>query len=150
MDTTKVAECIRDEHRRVQELADRLHERTGVAPRADFANWIEDVRDRFDHFRAHMVKHMALEESDGYMTAVKECRPTLANEVERLKREHNEMMKIMDSIHYAVHGLCEDDRLLMRDCCARIENLLSYIEHHDSEETLMVTSAFTRDLGAND
>jgi hypothetical protein len=38
----------------------------------------------------------------------------------------------------------------MRDCCARIENLLSYIEHHDNEETLMVTSAFTRDLGAND
>jgi hypothetical protein len=97
-----------------------------------------------------MVKHMALEESDGYMSAVRECRPALANEVERLKREHSEMMKIMDSIHGALHDLSPDDRLLMRDCCARIENLLSYIEHHDNEETLMVTSAFTRDLGAND
>jgi hemerythrin-like domain-containing protein len=150
MNAHEVARRIRTEHIRVQDLADSIRETTAVLPRTDQAAWIAEVRDRFDHFRAHMIKHMVLEERDGYMSSVLDRRPTLAGEVERLKREHQELITIMDGIHNAVHRLTPEDQLLMHDCAARIERLLGYVEHHDEEENLMVTYVFTRDLGTND
>lgn len=150
MDTAKIAQWMREEHDKVEALSDRLKERVAIVPRANLGKWIEEVSDRFEHLRAHLVKHMALEESEGYLTAVTERRPTLSREVERLQHEHGELEKIMEGVHHAVSGLVADDRLLVRDCCARIENLLAYIERHEDDENLLVVQAFARDIGTSD
>ncbi len=150
MDTQEIAQWMRDEHARVHELANELREQVAVVPRANLGKWIADIREQYEHFRAHLVKHMALEERDGYLPSVTERRPTLAGEVERLKHEHVETIKIMDGIHEAVHQLTVEDRLLIRDCRDRIGDLLSYIEHHEEEEDLLITHVFTRDIGTAD
>lgn len=150
MDASKIAQWMREEHDKVEDLSNRLKERVAVVPRANLGNWINEVRDRFEHFRAHLIKHMALEESEGYLIAVTERRPTLSREVERLEHEHRELEKIMESIHHAFSELAADDRLLVRDCCSRIEKLLAYIERHEDDENLLVTQAFARDIGTND
>ena len=150
MDTQEIAQWMRDEHARVHELANELREQVAVVPRANLGKWIADVREQYEHFRAHLIKHMALEERDGYLPSVTERRPTLAGEVERLKHEHVETIKIMDGIHEAVHQLTVEDRLLIRDCRDRIGDLLSYIEHHEEEEDLLITHVFTRDIGTAD
>ena len=150
MDAAKIAQWMREEHEKVENLIDRLKEQVAVVPRANLGKWIEEVGDRFEHFRAHMVKHMALEEREGYLTAVTERRPTLSREVERLQHEHEELQKIMESVYQAVGQLAAEDRLLVRDCCARIENLLGYVERHEDDENLLVTQAFARDIGTND
>jgi len=141
---------IREEHAKVEELADRLREWVAVVPRANIASWITEARERFEHFRAHMTQHMALEERDGYMSAVVRQRPSLSVEVDRLKHEHQEIERIMASVRRAVGALESDDRLLVRDCCHRIENLLSYVEHHENDENLLLTYAFTHDIGTKD
>ena len=140
---------LREEHTKVRNLLDRLREKVGVVPRANLGPWIEEVRDRFDHLRAHLTKHMALEEFEegGYLSAVLERRPALSEKVEWLKHQHAEFIRIMDGIHRAVHELTPEDRLLVRDCCRRIEDLLSYIDDHDDDENMLVTYAFTQDLG---
>ena len=150
MDASKIAQWMREEHDKVEDLSNRLKERVAVVPRANLGNWINEVRDRFEHFRAHLIKHMALEESEGYLIAVTERRPTLSREVERLEHEHRELEKIMEGIHHAFSELAADDRLLVRDCCARIDKLLAYIERHEDDENLLVTQAFARDIGTND
>ena len=150
MDTDKIAQWMREEHVKVENLSDRLREQVAVVPRTNLGKWIEEVRDRFEHFRAHMVKHMALEESEGYLTAVTERRPTLSREVERLHHEHAELEKIMESVYHGLGGVGADDRLLVRDCCTRIGSVLGYVERHEDDENLLVTQAFARDIGTND
>ena len=141
---------IRLEHEKVEELANRLREKTAIVPRANMSFWISEVCERFDHFRAHLVKHMALEEQDGYLPAVVERRPALSGEVDRLHHEHQELRRIMDTLHQAVHELAAKDRLLARDCCCRIDQLLCYVDHHEELENNLVTLAFTQDIGTKD
>lgn len=144
-----IADRIRAENEKVIELADALRKRVAVVPRSNLAVWIRDMQEQFEKFRAHKIKHMALEERDGYMQFVLEQRPTLAPQVDQLKHEHAELARIMDGVHKAVADLMPDDKLRVRDCCDRIRNLLSYVEHHENAENMLVTFVFTYDMGAN-
>ncbi len=150
MKMQELARWIRDEHERVQELASRMQELVAVVPRSNQEKWIITVTDFFDHLRAHCIKHMALEGQGGYMLPVVERRPALSKEVDQLAHEHTEITRIMDGIHDALHELKPDDALLIRDCCRRVQDCLSYIEHHENTENLLVMSAFTDDIGTKD
>jgi len=141
---------MRDEHETVKTLSRRVMEKAAIVPQANQQRWIEEMWDAFDHLRAHLIKHFALEEQDGYLLAVVQRRPTLSREVDRLAHEHGEMIRILDELHRATHLLKPEDSLLIRDCCHRIQNFLQYLEHHESDENFLVISAFTEDIGGND
>ena len=145
-----LANWMREEHGKVEQLARRLQEHVGCVPNTNRAHWIEVAQKAFEHFRAHVTKHMALEEKDGYMSSVVERRPALSKEVDRLIEEHKAFTLIMDNIHHVLQTLRPEQSLLIRDCCHRIRSLLSYIEHHEKDENLMVISVFTDDIGTKD
>ena len=148
MDAKTIVEWIRREHAAVQDLSARLRTQVSNLPTGHFDAWVKELRDRFEHLHAHLVKHMALEEAGGYLSAVVERRPTLSREVDRLKHEHREMSSLMDSIKAAMEELTAEDRLLIQDCCTRIQSLLSCVEHHKQQENRMVVHVFNLDLGA--
>jgi len=150
MNTQILAAKLRAEHDAVDALSDRLREWVAVIPRANVAEWIAELRQRFEHFRAHLTRHMALEEQEGYMTTVVEMRPTLSGEVERLQHEHQEIAKIMGGVHAAVEALCKEDRLLVRDCCRRIDSLMHYVEHHENDENMLLITTLTSEIGTKD
>jgi len=150
MNAHELAVRLRAEHDAVEALSDRVREWVAVVPRSNIGDWIVELRSRFEHLRAHLTKHMALEEQEGYMKTVVELRPTLSPEVERLQHEHEEIGKIMASVHEAVEALKPADRLLVRDCCRRLDNLLHYIEHHENDENVLLITSLTSDIGAND
>ena len=144
------ARWMREEHCKVEELATRLKEQIAYVPKANPAKWIEGLQEAFDHFRAHLIKHMALEETDGYMESVAERRPALSREIERLLREHASLSKIMNGIRQTLLELRPEQPLLIRDCCQRIRDLMAYNDQHDDNENLIVMSAFTDDIGTGD
>ena len=148
MDTKDYANWLKQEHQRASELAGVLREKVTCIPRGGFERWLVELRDRFDHLRAHLQKHMALEERGGYLTAVLEQRPTLSDAVGRLRNEHRELGRIMNGIHQTLHETAPQDTLMIRDTCARIQNLLGYVEHHEGRENSLVLSVFTEDIGA--
>ncbi len=150
MNAQEFARWMRDEHEIVKGLCGRVLERVAIVPQANQQKWIEEVRDAFDHLRAHLIKHFALEEQDGYLVSVVQRRPSLSREVDRLAHEHREITRILDDVHHAVHELRAEDSLLIRDCCNRIQNLLQYLERHESDENFLVITAFTDDIGGND
>ncbi len=150
MNTHELANRLREEHEAVELLANRVREWVAVIPRSNVANWIVELRNRFEKFRAHLIRHMALEESDGYLTTVVELRPTLSGEIERLQHEHVELNKIMTGVHLAVEAIGPEDRLLVRDCCRRMESLLNYVTHHENDENLLLITALTTDIGSHD
>lgn len=150
MNAQELARWMRDEHEIVKSLSGRVLERVAIAPQANQSKWIEEVRESFDHLRAHLIKHFALEEQDGYLVSVVQRRPSLSREVDRLAHEHGEMTHLMDDLHRAVHLLKPEDPLLIRDCCHRIQIFLQYLERHESDENFLVISVFTDDIGGND
>ncbi len=150
METRDLATWLVEEHHRAQELTALLHDQVQGVPRSGQDQWLIGLRGRFDHLRAHLQRHMALEERDGYLAAMVEERPTLAGEAERLRHEHRELTKVMTGIHQALQEAAANEGLVLRDCCARIASLLSYIEQHEARENALVLSAVTHDLGTND
>jgi len=150
MKPEELARWISEEHQKVHELASRLQECVACIPRARAEKWISDAREAFEHLRAHLTKHMSLEENEGYMVPVVERRPGLSREVDRLAHEHKEFIRLMDMIHHQLAELRPEDGLLIRDCCHRIRDLLCYVEHHKNEENLMVLSVFNLDIGAGE
>jgi hypothetical protein len=150
MNAQELAHWLRDEHQKVQVLRANLGDKVAIAPQTNQHRWIEEVRVAFEHLRAHCIKHMALEEQDGYMLAVVHRRPALTHEVDRLSHEHTELQRILERLHNELDQVRPDDHLLIHDCCARIRDVMGYLEHHESAENLLVFSAFTDDLGTTD
>ncbi|HWL95411.1 MAG TPA: hemerythrin domain-containing protein [Phycisphaerae bacterium] len=150
MNPHQLAAWIKTEHEIVADLIATLSEKAASVPRANRQLWIDETHTAFEHLRAHLTKHMALEEQDGYMSIVLEARPTLAREVSRLRREHGEFTGLMNRIQQALQEIGTEDNLLIRDVRNRIQDLLSYVDHHKQMEDILITSALNQDIGEKD
>ena len=87
MSCPSLAAWLREEHLKVEALADGLRQTVALVPRVATPAWLEELRDRLGKFRAHLFKHMAMEEDGGYMTQVLARRPGLAGRVDRLQHQ---------------------------------------------------------------
>jgi hemerythrin-like domain-containing protein len=145
-----LAAWMREEHDKVHDLRDKLTQKTASVPRINVDEWLKEVRERFEHLRAHLIRHMGLEEHEGYLNSVLELRPAFAPQVDKLNREHKELRRIMDSIYRDLQQVGADDHLVIMDLSWRISQFLSYITHHEEHEQLLVTYAFTQEIGTKD
>lgn len=150
MSVDVIAKRLSKEHFELEVLMKRLLECADVMPRTNHAAWIEECRSVYAAFRDHVLKHMALEEVDGYLSVVVEKRPGLSCEVERLQREHQSLSHLIDSLSDAIVALTPEEPLRIRDCCHRIRDLIAYIRHHEQDENMLVLSAFTDEIGTKD
>lgn len=150
MKARELARWLREEHEKVRVLSAKVQDKVAIVPRTNQGKWIKEAQQAFEHLRAHLMKHMALEARDGYMVPVVQHRPALSREVDRLAHEHKELMHLMDRIHHVLEEVTPEDRLLILDCCKRIQNFLQYVEHHESDENFLVMTAFTDDIGTKD
>ena len=150
MNASDLAFWLREEHLELARSTELLKEKTAFVPRLQQQRWLDEMRKEFEHFRQHMIKHQSLEERDGYMVSVVEHQPALNHEVMRLAHEHSEIHRMLDGIREDLKEITPDDRLMILDTCRRIQNLLQYIEHHEKDEDLLVTSLFGRDIGTAD
>ena len=142
---------LAQEHERLNRLMDELRKETAVVPRGQVGRWITRVRESFEHFEAHYIKHMALEEQGGYMApVVDEQRPTLSREVARLAHQHGEFLRLMKSIRDEARQLDDSDSIMVRDWVCRVSRLLSYVEQHEHEEDLLLIEGLSREIGAKD
>lgn len=139
------------EHAALRRLISELRGICTEAPRTGIEDWLRRARDRFEHFEAHFIKHMALEERGGYLSPVlDDARPTLTKEVDRLQAEHPQFLIMMESIKAQMRKLAPTESILVRDLCARISQLLCYIEQHEQEEDFLLIEGLNRDIGVKD
>ncbi len=150
MTPKELADWLTQEHEMVDALAATLSERVALVPRANEQAWIDGVRKAFEHFRAHMTKHIALEEHGGYMEPVLDQRAALAPQVARLKHEHKEIVTLMNATNTLLEDLQPHDYLIMRDICHRVQDILRYVDHHRQTENMLLLSAFTDEIGTKD
>lgn len=150
MKPQEISRWIREEHDAVDKLARELQAQVAMVPRTQIKTWIQETQASLRRFDEHLVKHFALEEQDGYLEAVVERRPTLALEVDRLRRQHSELSRVLGSIRRDLEPITDVDTLLIEDSCIRIQTMLRFIADHESRENLIIISVFTSDLGTKD
>ena len=138
-----IAGRMEEEHAVVDRLARGLREWVAVVPRTNFAHWIDGAKQRFEHFRAHLVRHFSQEEREGYIKYVSELRPALGVEIDRLVHEHSQMVGLLDAMHRDMQSLSASDRMLVGDLCRRMEHFLGLLEHHEHEEHVLISFAYT-------
>ncbi|MFH1748388.1 MAG: hemerythrin domain-containing protein [Planctomycetota bacterium] len=145
MPVEDVVRWLCHDHSEAGEVTDCLREIMARPPRGDRRQWVQELRTRFEDAMVSTRQHMDTMEAGGYLHPILEARPSLAPQVELLKHEHIELKRLIDGIRIAVEELSPHDNLLMRDCCKRIENLLSWIERHQEHETHIVLYVFAKD-----
>jgi hemerythrin-like domain-containing protein len=149
MDSSKLAEWMKQEGARVSQLAQVLREHIVAVPSGSLREWLAELGRRYDHFAAHLRRMMQIEEDDGYLLPVVEQRPTLLHEVEALGHQHDELRRLTDDLEHTVHHLAAEDGLLVSDCCARLQVFLGHVSRHEEHENHMVLYSFTQDLGTD-
>ena len=145
-----IAAWFRKEHKVTIQLAQCLRGHVCSIPKVEVVAWLDGLRHHFGRFRVHLKNQMRAEEMDGFMKPVLEERPTLAREVDNIKREHAELSHWLDQILSELVELKCDEELLIEDACQRIDHLLTAVRHHQEREELLVTFAFSQDLAAHD
>jgi hypothetical protein len=96
-----------------------------------------------DAFRAQLLAHFAIEESEGYFGTLGEERPSLRPGIARLRSEHEDMLRAVSRLL----ALSEDPSRYPE----LVEELKSFIDcfnAHESAENDLMQDFFSRDEGS--
>lgn len=150
MTDAEIAERVRRERQILQKIIDDLSRAASTMPIEQHASWLDELRNKFAHFRAHIHRVAALQEQNGFLSEVRTRRPTLEREVDRLKGEYAQFLALADDIHERLSAIAPAQRVLIEDCQSRIRYLLDQLDQHEEQKNLLVTFVFTQDIGAGD
>lgn len=95
----------------------------------------------------HLLRLMSLEETGGYMHAAVEEKPQLAEQIERLRADHDIFRRDLLALH---ERLTSHDVLPSESLPAICEELMAFLDHldrHDRQETELIQAAFYEDEG---
>jgi len=147
MNEKTLAEWMKKQAQQMRELGAGLREHIVSVPGTGREAWLAELTRRFDHFVNHLRQILAAEEQQGYLTPVLEQRPSLSQQVELLRHEHDELRILADDLQRMVHSLRPEDHLLLRDTCTRIQVFLGHLQRHEEHENHIVLYTLTEDIG---
>jgi len=108
---------------------------------------LSSVRFIAESLQRHLVRLMELEETGGYMQAVVEEKPHLADQIVRLRADHEVFRRESDALlpkHCDGDGLAEEALVQLGDALLRF---LDRLDEHDRRETNLIQIAFCEDDG---
>jgi hypothetical protein len=121
------------------------------------------IASRFDHERkptrnlvslinalaVHLQMHFEFEESDGYFPSLASKRPHVSAQVEKLLREHKEMLAKVDTLV----NMAREDLAKARDTMNLAEQFYQLREQlsvHEHEENKLIQDVYNVDIGTKD
>lgn len=97
----------------------------------------------------HCRQHMEYEEREGYLSGVMDRLPSLGETLEKLRREHAELLDDL-AARLAEARAAASDRTMAATVVPRVRKWLDRIRDHEIRENTLVQEAFNRDMGAVD
>ncbi len=146
----ELAEWIRNEHQALSDLSRTIRQHIAAKPDLNLADWLRGLKAGFERLRTHLERHYAAKEQDGYLSMVIEQRPTLSNQVEKIRLEHDEILRLAERILRDVSDLQPDNLLLVADICARVQRFMAVVAEHDQREIMITMYVFSQDIGGKD
>lgn len=139
---------LQEEHKALLQLSQVLKSHIAAMPSANTAPWLGGLRVAFDRLHAHIQRCIAMKEKDGYLETILKERPALAKQVESIKSEHGQLIRMGDGIRNDLASTRPEDRVLVDDMCARVERYMTIVAQHEQRENMIVMFAFNQDLGS--
>ena len=146
----EIGKRLRTEHAVLRQITSDLAAAVEKASDSNPARWLEDLRTRYERFRAHMTRRIALEEVGGFLKAVEERRPSLASQIEHLRQEHERILGRINVLHHELSQLDPSETAALDDCRLRIRLIQSEVAQHERSENLLVGFVFAQDIGGED
>jgi hypothetical protein len=117
------------------------------APSIALSRKMSSVQFTTKSFARHLMRMMDLEESDGYMTIVREQKPHLEHRVKKLERQHAEFREYLEELTPEVASMAAlpDDQFEF--VCSRILDLLDRVDQHDLDEIELLQETLLCDEG---
>ena len=111
--------------------------------RADLARRLAEAAARL---RERLGAHFALEERGGYLDGVTAVRPGLQTTVDKLKRQHADLLGEADRLNVSLRN----PALVPADAARQVAHLLDHLTLHEIEENELFQETVIDDLGAGD
>lgn len=138
-----------DEHKACLAAVGRL-EACLDRPLDDASTWLGELRERLSELRAILAPHFA-EEAEGYLyTEVPARAPGHAAKLDRLRAEHDTILRELDGVSAAAARRGGLERHELREINARAQLLVARIRRHEAEENEIIMSSLWDDIGAAD
>ncbi len=145
----EVAQRLQEEHRALIQLSQVLRVHLGALPAGDAGQWLSGLRVAFDRLYAHIERCFAMKEKDGYLDAILRENPTLTGQVEAIRAEHAQVLRLGEGIRKDMPGIRGAERLLIDDICARVQRFMAVVGQHEQRENMITLFAFNQDLGSH-
>ena len=139
---------LQEEHKALLQLSQVLKSHIAAMPSANITQWLGGLRVAFDRLHAHIQRCIAMKEKDGYLETILKERPALTKQVESIKSEHGQLVRMGDGIRNDLLATRPEDRVLVDDMCARVERYMTIVTQHEQRENMIVMFAFNQDLGS--
>jgi hemerythrin-like domain-containing protein len=149
MSPEELAEWMHREHEALIELNKILRKHIALMPEVNLDDWLHGLKTGFDRLRTHLERNFAAKEAGGYLSIVIEQRPTLAAQVESIRREHGEILRMAERILRDMENLAPEYRLLVGDISARVQRFMAVVNQHDQRENMITLLVYNQDIGTD-
>jgi hypothetical protein len=95
----------------------------------------------------HMMRLMDLEECGGYMQAAVEEKPHLAEQIDRLRADHDVFRRRLPALMERLPEQSPAAQDGLPATCVMLSEFLDLLDRHDRQETALVQLAFCEDEG---
>lgn len=147
----EIARQTRDEHDALLDAIRELEAALAAAAPGRERAWNQRVIEKLRAVADRLGEHVrSADGPDGLLAEIDATRPTLLHRVERLRREHADLLQQASALQRQVehHGDGEDPNF--QDIRQRASWLLNALRHHQAIETDLIFESWFTDLGTGD
>jgi hypothetical protein len=147
----RLVQQAREEHDELLEAMHRLEAALAAAAPGREQLWNQQVVEKLRTVVDLLNEHArSAEAAEGLLAMIRDAQPRLIHRVERLRREHVDMLEHARALLRHVEQHAPDELPNFRDIRQRTTWLLNALRHHRASATDLVFEAFSTDVGVGD
>lgn len=149
-DPTELAAWLREERRVLSELSKLIRGHVAQVAEKPPERWLPELNAAFRRLCAHLRTDFESQEHNGFFEELVLQRPGIERQVQRLRHEHDELLRLGEWLQRDISETRPDDRLVIADLCARVSRYLAIVAQHEQCEATLTLAVFNEDLGTGD
>lgn len=113
----------------------------------DFSRKLSSVRFATELFQRQIERLFALEELDGYMEGVCQLHPEWTDQVDDLKRDHEQFRAVVRKLVLRLDRASPTDLAKLDAICEELQDVIQRVLEHSHQESEMFVESLLRDTG---
>jgi hypothetical protein len=113
----------------------------------DLSRKLSSVRFATELFQRQIERLFALEELDGYMESVCRLHPEWTNQIDDLKREHEQLRAVVRKLVLQLDRASPTDRAKLDAICEGLQEVIQRVQEHGHQESELYVESILRETG---